>query len=154
MNSEEFAGEYLLKKFRLKDSDIERYEEEIKNGGNSRYLSLRKMSQLESYHTPDYVISDDVNDSLEDILFVDVSGPKGGLLTKTEIELDKEIARIQSKMSVGQTRSVELSKQVKPLIQGVKRKLIKINKKYACNRDAFLNITRIQCITLELSSYR
>ncbi|MCG9711283.1 hypothetical protein L1D29_00420 [Shewanella insulae] len=135
MNSEEFAGEYLLKKFRLKDSDIERYEEEIKNGGNSRYLSLRKMSQLESYHTPDYVISDDVNDSLEDILFVDVSGPKGGLLTKTEIELDKEIARIQSKMSVGQTRSVELSKQVKPLIQGVKSKLIKINKKYACNRD-------------------
>ncbi|WP_350624369.1 hypothetical protein, partial [Pseudoalteromonas sp. 24-MNA-CIBAN-0067] len=64
-----------------------------------------------------------------------VSGPKGGLLTKTEIELDKEIARIESKMSFGQTRSVELTKQVKPLIQGVKSKLIKINKKYGCNRD-------------------
>lgn len=135
MNSEEFAGEYLLKKFRLKGSDIERYEEKVKSGRSSRYLSLQKISQLKSYHTPDYVISDDVNDSLEDILFVDVSGPKGGLLTKSEIAIDKEIARIQSKMSVGQTRSVELSKQVKMLIEGVKSKLIKINKKYACNRD-------------------
>ena len=135
MNSEEFAGEYLLKKFRLIDSDIERYEEVVKNGGNSRYLSLQQMTQLESYHTPDYVISDNINDPLEDILFVDVSGPKGGLLTRTEIALDKEIARIQAKMSVGQTRSVELSKQVKPLIKGVKSKLIKINKKYAHNRD-------------------
>lgn len=135
MNSEEFAGEYLLKKFRLKDSDIERYEEVVKNGGNSRYFSLQQMTQLESYHTPDYVISNHSNALLEDILFVDVSGPKGGLLTKTEIALDKEISRVQANMSVGQTRSVELSKQVKPLIQGVKSKLIKINKKYAQNRD-------------------
>lgn len=126
MNSEEFAGEYLLKKFRLKGSDIERYEEEVKSGRSSRYLSLQKISQLKSYHTPDYVISDDVNDSLEDILFVDVSGPKGGLLTKSEIAIE--------------TIKV-LSHQTMELFTVWKR-------------NVFLNITRIQCIILELFSYR
>ncbi|PMM06965.1 hypothetical protein BCT61_14335 [Vibrio breoganii] len=135
MNSEEFAGDYLAKKFSLNTSVIEPYEDVVKSGNDSRFNALKAMSTLDSYHTPDYVISDNLDDSLENLLFVDVSGPKGGLLTRTEIAIDKEISKVKSNLKVGQTRSIELTKQVKPLINGVRSKLIKINKKYALNRD-------------------
>jgi len=135
LDSEDFSGTYISNFFKLGPSDFECYEKTFKSGNSSQYKNLNIINKKANYHTPDYVISNNYNDPIEELLFVDVSGPKGGLLTKAGIEIDKEIESKISRLNIGDTCSIELSKQLKPLIQGVKSKLIKVNSKYANNRD-------------------
>lgn len=135
MNSEQFSGEYLERKLGLRAEEYEPYEDNFRNNKQSKYKALHQVADLENFHTPDYIISNNVDDTLEDLLFVDVSGPQGGLLRETGIEVDKEIKSKTSDMYTGETCSIILTKQHKKLLSGVKSKLIKINNKYANDRD-------------------
>jgi hypothetical protein len=135
MESEEFALDYLIKKFQLEINDVEKFDGSAQAGVKSKFTSLELLKSTQSdYWTPDFVVSSNNNDSLEDICFIDVSAPQGSLLTKVNILIDQELA-LARKKGTGQVTTVELSKQVKPLVTGVRSKLNKINIKYAKNRD-------------------
>ncbi|MCU8010053.1 hypothetical protein L5M11_21415 [Shewanella sp. SM87] len=68
-----------------------------------------------------------------------MNGPKGGLLTRGDIAIAEEIecakADALANKFIGKTVSIELSKQLAPLIEWVSNKLNEINRKYATNRD-------------------
>jgi len=132
LDSEQFVSEYLTRKLKLDPNHFEAYDGFYKNAP-TQYDALKDVGN--QYYTPDFVISNNNQDSLEDLFFLDVSGPTGSLMKESGIEIDKEISRLQSKLKIGETRSVLLTKQVKVLVDSVRSKLNKINTKYANNRD-------------------
>lgn len=135
LDGEQFAAHYLKIKLGLPDTLFELYEDNTKSHIPSKFSALKPYQNVTGYHTPDIVIGDDLNASLEDLFFLDVSCPRGGLLTEAAIGLDSEIKNALKTTSVGEVSTLELSKQVKPLTKGVRSKLIKVDKKYAKDRD-------------------
>lgn len=140
MNSEEFSYEYLIRKLKLSTDHIEKFDDPEQKGRKSKFACMEHLkSKTRDYWTPDFIVSSNPEDSLKDVCFVDVNGPKGGLLTRVDIAIDEEIKRVKAgalaNKFIGKTVTIELSKQLAPLIEGVTNKLNEINRKYANNRD-------------------
>lgn len=134
-DGEEFAAYYLHKKLNLPYETFEMFEDNDRNKITSKFSALKEHQKIKDHHTPDIVIGGHLNASLEDLFFLDVNSPRGGLLTETSIALDKEISSALARSRSGEVVTVELTKQVKRMLNGVRSKLIGINKKYAKNRD-------------------
>lgn len=83
MNSEEFSYEYLIKKLKLSTDHIEQFDGPAQKGHKSSFTCMERLkSKSRDYWTPDFIVSSNPEDSLKDVCFVDVNGPKGGLLTR------------------------------------------------------------------------
>ncbi|MCF2847888.1 hypothetical protein NH514_12310 [Pseudoalteromonas sp. ACER1] len=141
MNSEDFSYNYLIKKLKLPTNHIEKFDGQVQKGHTSSFNCMERLKSMSrDYWTPDFIVSSNPEeDSLKEICFVDVNGPKGGLLTRVDIAISEEIERSKAdafaNKSIGKVVSIELSKQLTPLIEGVTNKLNEINRKYANNRD-------------------